>query len=35
MTLAAWSVYAAEKLGLVFTPRAVRGQARRALPEAA
>ena len=31
MTLAQWSVYAQQKLGLVFTARSIRAQARRAL----
>jgi 5-methylcytosine-specific restriction endonuclease McrA len=33
MTLTQWAAYAAVKLGLDFSPRAVRGQARRRLPE--
>jgi 5-methylcytosine-specific restriction endonuclease McrA len=33
MTLSRWAGYAEAKFGLVFEPRAIRGQARRALPE--
>jgi 5-methylcytosine-specific restriction endonuclease McrA len=32
MTLAQWAAYAATKLDLTFSPRAIRGQARRRLP---
>ncbi len=35
MALATWARYAAEHLGLTFTARRVRGQARRRLPELA
>ena len=35
LTLTQWSAYAAVKLGLTVSPRAIRAQARRRLPEVA